>query len=441
MWLRSEVSDQSRLRLTAKIFPQISETSSKQLHEKSSTEGTKIRRKKRKSPLNCRKLQSQIKPETGSHFQLSSDNHCDSNQFSSSVKQNKTYSHKKQIIRKTFNNAELVDTCIKSSRLREKMKGRGARRIGRIALKQSIVHSRKRNGIDGNNQRLRILHKSTRWHMKGSYYENGGIFNKKNFEKTPICNKKHKNTTEELAQQDKNTNKKMGKSLLKSIQKRRGFSDETTKIGITVGSITKSKLQRKSSFRLPTSKQKCNIKCCDNKCLSKSIDTCTNAMERLDLVNDGKNNLIVMSQYVNPALKLNTLSKKTKETISHVNDLTIEKQEQRYLPVLKEDTSAIMEGTPDKNLSEYAVQKETSLSFSCVDYYSKDKVFTDLNQAEEIQFTPLENSCKSITPNLHRMYYFLFFLTKFAKNCLNITYYHTDYTSITLKSLLAGCMY
>lgn len=408
MWLRSEVTDQSHLRLTAKIFTQLSEANGKQSHSKSNAESTNLKRRKAKTS-SCAKHKSTKftetqKPETSSQLQFSADTHSDSNQFSvSSSVRNGKYNRKKRVLRKPYNNGE-ESPCSKSSRILEKIKGRAARRIGSIALKQSIVRSRKLNVMENNSQLTRILHKTARWHrrnenmLKDSFYENGGIFNKKNFEKAPNCSKKHKGPTEDILQ-DKTSYKKISRGLLKSIQKRTGFSDETAKINKNIGGV--SKLQRKSSFRLSNSKQKCNIKCCDKKCLSKNIDNCTNAMERLDLVNEGclngKSNVIVMSQYVNPSLQLSSVNEKI---TGKAHELNLSGGEVKNSQCPVEKTTG---GGVEKKFAEgKGSQEKDSYNLSPVfDSSPIEKLVRDANITEEIRLNSFESSCKTMVAGLH----------------------------------------
>lgn len=274
MWLRSEVTEQRRRRLTARVLAQPSKVSAKQGHVKASDDN--IRRTKTKT-VTCRKHKPHLKTEQ-------SEEHTESSQ-----QLKKPHNTKKS-------ESDLPHS--RSTRLLERISIRG------VKLKQNIVRSRK---LDSNNQRPRILHRVTRWHrrnanlLKDSYYENGIIFNKKNlkncYERLPNRSKKRNGANEEIFQQHKKI------SLLKNIKKHRVFSDETSKMPVV------SNMQRKSSFKM-SSEQKCNINCCDKKCI---IEKCTEETDRLDLISGkciNKSNIVVLSQYIHPSLRVGSIQEK-----------------------------------------------------------------------------------------------------------------------------------
>lgn len=422
MWLRSEVTDQSHLRLTAKVLNQITEATSKQSHSKSNSES--VKRKKEKSSSNRKKHKGQKysesqKPETSSQAQFSTNNHSESsNQYStsnspSSSFRNRKFSKKRIDFRKAINSGE-VDSCSKSSRLLEKIKSsRASRRIGGIALKQSIVRSKKLNAVENNGQLTRIIRK-TRWPRKNeslkkdSFYDNGGggIFNKKNYNKNSNNNKKKrcnkKNSGEEVLPEKtgyKKHNPRGG--LIKSIQKRTGFGEETSKISKNIGV---SKLQRKSSssFRLPNTKQKCNIKCCDKKCLNKNIDNCTNAMERLDLINENeKSNLIVLSQYVNPLLQVNSTNEKSNDKLSQLNNAISEAKNSLENILAGNGGDKFIDKTIN-GINENVVSNDKNTfeeKENFTDLYSSEGKEDKFDKVEENQLSLLENSCKIVSPS------------------------------------------
>lgn len=410
MWLRSEVADQSHLRLTAKVLTSLSDGGGKQLHTKG-----KIETKKPKTKSgNCtkhktKKFSESQEAETSSQFNANA--HSESNQFTlpssvRSTKYNNNNNNKKRVHKKGYNSNE-VDCCIKSSRILEKMKkSRAARRISGISVKESIVRSRKLNAMENKNQLSRILHKTSRWHrrsenvLKDSFYENGGIYSKKNYEKAPNCSKKHKANNEEMIQEKGSYKRINSRGLVRFIQKRTGFGEEMTK---TISGV--SKLQRKSSFRLANNKQKCNIKCCDKKCLIKSTDHCTNVPDRLDLVNENlnsKSNVVVMSQYVNPSIQVSNACSKSNVNIE--GSCIVEKcEEERPLDdgCSTRDTSSTSSGSNTPEESSQSQEKENYI----VNYSPREKLEKEAkrtnNNSDESRLGSLENSCKTTIANLN----------------------------------------
>lgn len=216
MWLRSEVTEQRRRRLTARVLAQPS-------NEKTRNESS-IKRKLRRK---CKSIEN-----------------C-----SASVKRKN------------------ADKDSKSTRLLEKI---STRKVRGMKLKQNLVRKK------ANNQKY--LLKKSGWHrrndnLKENYYENTLLYNKK-------------------------PGKKLG--LLKNI------SSSKKKCKPVV-----SKIQRKSSFKMSNGEHKCNISCCDKKCI---MDNCSDDINRLSLVREDcvdKSNIVVISQYINPALRVNSIKGKS----------------------------------------------------------------------------------------------------------------------------------
>lgn len=239
MWLRSEVTEQRRRRLTARVLAQPSKVNEKPSRGNNDTSSIK-----RKSRRKCKSIEN-----------------C---------------SASKQKIHK---NAE---TDSKSSRLLEKINARNTRNIRGMKLKQSLVRKRKLN--EASNQKF--LLKKSGWHrrnhdnLKENYYES-----------TLLCNKKEKVITR----------KKIGHGLLKNIQS----SKKKCKPVV-------SKIQRKSSFnKMSNGEHKCNINCCDKNSI---MNSCSDDINRLSLVREecmNKSNIVVLSQYINPALRVNSIKSKS----------------------------------------------------------------------------------------------------------------------------------
>lgn len=206
MWLRSEVTEQRRRRLTARVLAQPSKV-------KGSNNDSPIKRKSRRK---CKSIE------------------------------NCSASNSPSLKRKIHKNAD--------SKSLEKIintRNRG------MKLKQNLVRKRKPD--------QKYLIKKSGWHRrsKENYYEKN----------------------------DK-TRKKISHGLLKNIQSSKKKS-------------VVSKIQRKTSFKMSNGEHKCNINCCD-------MDDCSNDINRLSLVREEclKSNIVVLSQYINPALRINSIKGK-----------------------------------------------------------------------------------------------------------------------------------
>lgn len=338
MWLRSEVTEQRRRRLTARVLAQPSKVTEKQARSKPGAKIANIKRKPKQSVT-----REKFKAALNGHAKCNNNNSefgiedrpGSTQQYSNPTSIRKKVHKKIKSVQKVFENSETETPCSKGNRLLGK--ARNNRNIRGLKLKQNLVRSRKLNGIESNNQRTRILHRKSSWHRRNGslskepYYENG-LFKSKSYAR---CN----GTTDEIYNQvqEKIPHKKISHGLIKNIKKRRVYSDEASKKKCKP---VVSKIQQKSSFKISNGEHKCNINCCDKKCMNKNMDDSSNDVGRLNIVSEeclNRNNIVVLSQYVNPALRASSIKTKSTTVVTNPEGGS-NTQEENAVPAISVET-------------------------------------------------------------------------------------------------------
>lgn len=313
MWLRSEVSEKRCKKITGRVLVQPGGITSKQLQLNVRNDIRNIKGSDREDGVTCEQHKGQhIKSKKRvAESNVKSESRSEpSKRYRSPGRRNYNSSRGLQSVRKTYENPD-AGSCSKTQSILERISCGRTRGISSINCKQNIVRSRKLNGIDVNNQRGRLLCRATKWHkrnpkfLKEPYIENGNVFHKKRtcYERLPNRRRKCNGINEEIYQpkQEKVVQKKVNRRLVKNIQ-RRTFCDDSSKAGKTVP-------QRKMS----KGGKKCNMNSCDKNSVVKKMKS-VNCKEELDVldvsgssyINNNSSNIVVLSQYINPALKLSS---------------------------------------------------------------------------------------------------------------------------------------
>ncbi|KAL0268352.1 UNVERIFIED_CONTAM: hypothetical protein PYX00_010326 [Menopon gallinae] len=331
MWLRSEVSEKRCKRITARVLVQPGGITSKQLQLNVRNDIRNIRNSDCEDGVSCTQHKRHVRSKNNAaESNVNSETRSEpSKRYRSPRRRNYNSGRGLQSVRKAYESPDTGGTCSKTQSILERINCGRTRGIGSIKCKQNIVRSRKLNGIDVNNQRGRLLCRATKWHrrnpkfLKEPYSENGNIFHKKRtcYEKLPNRRRKCNGINEEIYQskQEKVVHKKVNRGLVKNIQ-RRTFCDDASKTNKTAS-------QRK---KVSKGGKKCNMNSCDKKSVVKRMKSvnCKDEPDRLDVssssyINKNSSNIVVLSQYINPALKLNSSinSKSNNETTETVNNV------------------------------------------------------------------------------------------------------------------------